>query len=202
MDLFFGHGAAWFSVPALIGTFFFLLRMIMMMTVGDSDFDSDFDADVDIDGDFDLDGDVDLEGASDSTGDFTVLSLQAMAAFTMGFGWGGLGSFVSLGWGIPISILVGLATGSGMVWLLGKLLKLVYGFQSSGTVSIKDALGTEGTVYVTIPQHREGRGNVRLVIGERQRYYIAVTDGEAIESKARVRVAEVNDDNTVTVARV
>jgi hypothetical protein len=98
-------------------------------------------------------------------------------------------------------VLFGIAAGSGMVWLLAKLLKLVYGFQSSGTVSIRDALGIEGHVYLQIPGHREGRGQVRLVIGDRQRYFNAVTDDDAIESKSHVRIIEVNDDNTVTVTR-
>ena len=89
-----------------------------------------------------------------------------------------------------------------MVWLLGKLLEGVYRLQSSGTVSINSALGVEGSVYIAIPPHRSGRGRVRLVVDDRERFYNAVTDDDAIESHARIRIMEVNDDNTVTVTRV
>ena len=39
------------------------------------------------------------------------------------------------------------------------------------------------------------------MIGDRQRYFNAVTDEDAIETKAHVRIVEVNDDNTVTVSK-
>jgi len=195
MDLLFGHGAAWFGIPAVVGTFFFLLRLGLMMVGGDGDVDADVD--VDVDADFD----ADAHDAIDSTDAFQVLSFQTVATFLMGFGWSGLGGFRGAGWSAGMSVLFGIAAGSGMVWLLAKLLKLVYGFQSSGTVSIRDSLGTEGQVYLQIPGFREGRGQVRLVIGDRQRYFNAVTDEAAIATKARVRVTAVNDDNTITVSK-
>ena len=43
---------------------------------------------------------------------------------------------------------------------------------------------------------------MRLVIGDRQRYFNAVTDEEAIDTKSRVRITAVNDDNTITVSKV
>jgi hypothetical protein len=205
MDLLFGHGAAWFGVPAVLGTFFFLLRLGLMMVGGDGDVDTDIDADIDVDVDVDVDADADFDADAhdgiDSTDAFEVLSFQTVATFLMGFGWAGLGSLKGAGWGAGASVLFGIAAGAGLVWLLAKLLKLVYGFQSSGTVSIRDALGTEGQVYLQIPGHRGGRGQVRLVIGDRQRYFNAVTDEDTIKTKSHVRIVEVNDDNTVTVSK-
>lgn len=202
MDLLFGHGAAWFGVPAVLGTVFFLIRLSLMLVGGDGDMDADSDMDLHADVDMDLHADADTHHAADSSGAFQILSFQTIATFLMGFGWAGLGGFKGAGWSAGWSVLFGVGAGSGLVWLLAKLLKLVYGFQSSGTVSIKDALGTEGQVYVTIPAARAGRGQVRLVIGDRQRYFNAVTDESAIESKTRVKIIAVNDDNSVTVTRV
>jgi len=201
MDFLFGSGAAWFGVPAILGTIFFLLRLTLMMVGGDTDADMDVDADIDLDVDADMDMDGDLHDAVDSTDAFEVLSFQTIATFLMGFGWAGLGGFKAAGWSAGWSVLFGVAVGSGLVWLLAKLLKLVYGFQSSGTVSIRDALGTEGQVYLQIPGHREGRGQVRLVVGDRQRYFNAVTDDDAIETRSQVRIIGINDDNTVTVTK-
>ena len=197
IDLFFGGLAAWFTIPAFIGSFFFLVRMALMFVGGDGDVDSDFD--VGAHGDLHADGHV--GDHTDSSSAFKVLSVQTIAAFLMGFGWGGLGGLRGAGWDITSSTVFGFLTGAGMVWLLGKLLGVVYRFQSSGTMRIDAALGVEGSVYIAIPPHREGRGRVRLVIDNRERFYNAVTDHEFIESHARVRVTEINDDNTITVMR-
>ena len=196
-DLFFGSYAAWFTVPAIIGTLFFSLRLGLMFVGGA---DTDLDADVDVDFDVDVDADIDAD-AGDSSEAFKLLSLQSIAAFTMGFGWGGLGALKGAGWSLITSGAFGVAAGAGMVWLLGKMLQAVYSFQSSGNVSIQQALEQDGMVYTSIPAHGQGRGMVRLVIGERERFYKAVTDGAALPSRERVRVVRINDDNTLTVER-
>ena len=206
-ELILGPVAIWFGVPALVGTAFFTLRTAMML-VGGVDADTGFDVDVDVDFDVDMDvdvGDVDAAGETggdpgDSTQAFQVLSIQAIAAFVMGFGWGGLGALNGLGWPLPGSIAFAVLCGSGMVWLLGKLLRFVYGLQSSGTVPMYQALETEGTVYARIPAGAAGMGRVRVVIGDRARYYKAITDGDALPRDAKIRVVEINDqENSVKV---
>lgn len=197
-DLFFAGSAFWFSVPALIGTGFFLLRTALMFVGG---VDDGIGADVDVDVDLDVDVDVDFDHG-DSSAAFRVLSIQAIAAFLMGFGWGGLTAV--RGWGLPalIGVLVGIATGSAMVWLLAKLLAWIYSMQSSGSMPIAAALLEEATVYISIPAARQGKGSVRVVVGDRQRYYHAVTDSDAIDSRSRVLVTDINEDNSVTVERL
>ena len=204
-ELIFGPVAIWFGVPALVGTAFFALRMALML-VGGADVDTGFDVDVDVD--FDVDVDVgDADAPSDTGGDpgdstqaFKALSVQAISAFVMGFGWGGLGALNGLGWRLPGSIAFAILCGSGMVWLLGKLLRFVYGLETSGTVEMYQALESEGAVYAQIPAGAVGMGQVRVVIRDRERYYNAVTDGDALPRDAKVRVVEINDDdNSVKV---
>ena len=210
-ELILGPVAIWFGVPALVGTAFFTLRMALML-VGGADTDAGFDVDVDVDFDVDVDMDVDVDAGDfdavsetggdpgDSTQAFKALSIQAIASFVMGFGWGGLGAFSGGGWPLSISIAFAILCGLGMVWLLGKLLRFVYGFQSSGTVAMNQALETEGTVYAQIPAGNEGMGRVRVVIGNRERYYKAITDGDVLPRDAKIRVVEINeDDNSVKV---
>ena len=87
------------------------------------------------------------------------------------------------------------------MWLLGKMLQAVYRLQSSGNVSIHSTIDAEGSVYVAIPENGQGKGKIRLTLGDRERFYSAVTEGEALPSTERVRVVAVNDDNSVTVVR-
>jgi len=83
-----------------------------------------------------------------------------------------------------------------MVWLLARLLRFVYGLQSSGTLPIFHALESEGTVYATVPAEENGAGEVRLIIGERERYYRATTDGPDLTRGTRVRVVAVNEQQS------
>jgi hypothetical protein len=197
LDILFGGNAALFGVTAVIGTLFFLGRTVLMLVAGDVDAHHDlgFQADVGH-----ADGGV--GDHTDSSTAFKILSIQAIAAFLMGFGWGGLG--VVRGWGLPVlaGVGVGVVTGSGMTWILGKLLTWIARMQSSGTLPMETALYEEGVVYVTIPERRLGRGVIRVVVDDRMQYYPAVTDGAALETRTPVRVTAVNDDHTLTVERV
>jgi membrane protein implicated in regulation of membrane protease activity len=189
-EFFFGGSAGLFTAAALIGTLFFLIRLGLMLTAG-----SDM-SDVDHGGDLHVDADH-----PDSTQAFKVLSIQTVSAFLMGFGWGGLGALRGAGWSITTSLTFGLAVGGGMVWLLGKLLELMTHLQSSGNIRTEQALDREGTVYASIPAVGHGRGQVRIVIDDRERFYYAVSDDDALDTSTRVRVVRVNDDNSVTVSR-
>jgi hypothetical protein len=185
LDLLFGSDALWFSVPAFAGTIFFLSRVVMMLFVGDVELHHDA-------GGFDV-----VHG--DSSEAFKVLSIQSIAAFLMGFGWTGLFVVRGLGLSPLVGVPAGVVVGTGMMWLLGRLFRLVGRLQSSGTMDISAALDEEGTVYLTVPGRRGGRGAVRIVVGDRQQYYNAVTDGDAIPTGTRVRVLEINEDHTLTV---
>lgn len=181
--------ALWFTVPALLGTAVFGLRILMML-VGGVD-DVDLGADADIDG-ADFDGD-------DSSQAFTILSVQGVSAFLGGFGWAGVGALLGMHWEMAPAAAVGVAGGVAMVWLLGLLLKAIYDLQSSGTLGPDSAVGFTGEVYATIPEGGRGRGQVRVVVRERQRIYNAITEGETLPTNTRVRILAVNDDNTLMV---
>lgn len=183
-DLMFGPVTIWFGVPALVGTAFFSLRMLMMFVGGDGEIDA---------GDVEVASDA---GDGDSSDTFKVLSIQSIASFLMGFGWGGLGALRGAGWPLPLSIAFGMVAGAGMVWLLARLLRFVYGLQSSGTLPLFHALESEGTVYATVPGEEGGAGEVRLVIGERERYYRATTEGPELARGTRVRVVAVNEQQS------
>lgn len=192
-DLFSGD-TLFFSVPAIAGTVFFTLRLILSFTgIGD------------------LDGhDADMTGIDAAGGDahhsselFKFLSIQSIAAFLMGFGWGGLGALRGAGWDFGLSLLSAVAGGVIMVWLLTWLLKLVADLQSSGTVSIQSAIDATGEVYVTVPPRGKGTGQVRVVLSDRQRTYNAVAENEdSLPTNTRVRVTSVNEDNTLTVTKL
>lgn len=194
LDELFSGNLLFFSVPAVAGTVFFVIRLVMMF------------AGLGVDGDVDIDVDHGgLDAGADphhSTEIFKILSIQSIAAFLMGFGWGGLGGLKGAGWEFGTSLGAALLGGIIMVWLLTWLLKLVHDLQTSGTVSIQSAIGAEGDVYVTVPQRGNGMGQVRVIVSDRQRIYNAVSEADPLPTNTRVRVTRVNEDNTLTVSPV
>jgi hypothetical protein len=189
-DSLFAQSALLFTIPALVGTVVFLLKL-GLMTIGGTDIDFDTDVDLDL-------GDVD----TDSTDAFTLLSIQSIAAFLMGFGWGGLCGLLGLDWPLSWSLLLGLGVGVGIVWLLMLMLKGIYDLQNSGNIDIRQTIGSEGTVYVNVPARDAGRGRVRVIVSKRARIYDAVSEGDEIQSSTRVKVTGVNDDNSLNVRPV
>lgn len=192
IDLLFGPIAVWFTIPAIVGTAFFLGRMVLMAVGGLDGLDALDAADA-------LDGDVGFDDSGDA---FEVLSLQTIAAFMMGFGWGGLAAFRGSGLPLPIAVTVGLVVGIAMVWILARVLRFVMGLQSSGTLPLYHALEATGTVYAEIPGEGQGTGEVRIVIGDRERFFFATTRGESLPRDTVVRVVEVDAEaNRVEVVR-
>src|SRR5205814_2337653 len=135
-DLLFGQHAAWYTIPAIIGTAFFALRCVLLM-VG-AGHHIDFHADVHA---ADVHGDA---GDSDSTHSFQILSIQSIAAFIMGFGWAGLAGLKGTHWSPFMVNLVAVLCGAGMVWLLALMLRAMREMETSGTIRTAATVGREG----------------------------------------------------------
>ncbi len=202
-DLFFGQYTALFSIPAIVGTVFFLLRMGMLLLGGDDALDGGDAGDMGDMGDLDVDVSPEAEPLDDGGTDhaFKIISIQSIGAFLMGAGWAGLGAYRGSGMSLEASLAIAVLGGVVMIWLFLWLMKGVYDLQSSGNVSIRQTIGLEAEVYVRVPGQRAGSGRVRVVMDDRMRMYTAVTDGDTLERGTKIRINTLNADNTVTVAR-
>ncbi|MDZ4831877.1 MAG: NfeD family protein [Phycisphaerae bacterium] len=196
-QLFFGDGAGWFTAPALIGTLGYVIRMLLTTLLGG-----------DGHGGMGGDGGGHDGGAGHHDGDgvgghwgATMLSVQGVLTFAMGFGWGGLGAYRGAGWSAVASIFVAVACGIAFLALLVTLLRATNRLQSSGNLNLNQFVGTTAEAYTSIPSAGSGRGQISAVVGDRQRYIYAVAEGEEIPARARLQVVRANGDNTVTVRR-
>ncbi|HZW09184.1 MAG TPA: hypothetical protein VFF69_04705 [Phycisphaerales bacterium] len=182
-----GGYAAWFTVPAVVGTLYFLVQLFLMNAGGDLDLD------------FDADG---LHG-HDATGEIRVLSMQTISAFLMGGGWTGLAAYRLLDMDFGPSSLISVAGGAAAGWLMISMSKLVLKLQSSGNIELTDAAGLVGEVYVQVPGCGRGKGRVKLVVRDRLREFDAVQEGDVpLPSGTRVRVEQADvAANTLRVDR-
>ncbi|MBI1304212.1 MAG: hypothetical protein GC172_10550 [Phycisphaera sp.] len=185
-ELFFTGPAPWFTVPALVGTGGYLVRLLF--------------------GGGDDDGAADAADAADAgaMGDVTAtaLSVQGLLAFLMGFGWGGLACLRALEWSGPASVGGGVGTGLIFIAMTVLVFRAARGLQSSGNISLSRLVGAEAEVYTAIPAAGKGLGRVRTVVDERERFVSATTAGEAIAARTRVTIEKVNGDNSVLVRAV
>jgi len=168
-----------FWVIAIIASAFLGIQILMLMFGADMDFASDTDID-----------------ATDGGG---FLSIRSLTAFFGGFGWAGLAGRQA-GWGGVPSILVGLAVGGGMFMIVGFLFLQARKLTSRGNVDYSTAVGSVGTVYLSIPPNRSSGGKVELTASGRVSIVSAITDSEAgIDSRTRVEITAMVDPTTVLV---
>ena len=109
------------------------------------------------------DGDFEVEGTD---GDLGVLSVRTICAFFVGFGWGGIMALNQYGDNIFIATVAGFITGSIFLFAVLWTMRGLYSLRADGTIDIRNAVGSIGSVYLPIPPHREGTGQIQRVTAD------------------------------------
>jgi hypothetical protein len=183
-----------FVVCAAFGGALFVVRLILMfMGAADSEAPDGMDVDgMDAADGFDADG----GDISDTDISFKLLSLQGITAFFMMFGLVGWAVIRQGDYPPLVPIASGTAGGLITVWIMKKVFQCATSLQSSGTMNLNNAVGQEGTVYLTI---RPGQiGKVQVNVQNRLSVLNAITEGtEEIKTGADVRVVKIKADKLV-----
>lgn len=185
-----------FAGCAVFGTALFIMRMILMFVghTGDSDVDGhDIAHDIGHDmtaGDADAGHDFSGHDVSETDVSFRLLSLQGITAFFMMFGLVGWGVLRSGDHHPLVPIECGAAAGLLTVWVMKKIFQYAGMLQSSGTLNLQNAVGQDGTVYLTIKAGQPGK--VQVTVQQRLSVLEAVAeDGQEIKTGRPVRVVKV-----------
>ena len=97
-----------------------------------------------------------------------------------------------------MTAVVGILVGLFAMWLIARGFALMRSLQSTGTMRISDAMGEEGTVYLTIPA--EGIGKIQITISGRLMVMDAVSqDKVELKTGARVCVSEMTSGGMLAV---
>jgi len=168
---------------AIIGGLLFLLRAVAFLFGGggiDGDFDGDFDA-----------------SHGDTDASFNLLSLQSLSAFFLMFGLVGL-ALESADFGTIWTALGGVIAGVFTVWVISLIFSAMKGLQSDGTLRKKNAIGKDGTVYLSIPA--KGIGKVRVSVQGSLKIIDAISANNVeIKTGEIVKVVDVAGDQTLVV---
>lgn len=162
-------------------------------------FDGEMDVDIDGDGiDDAIDTNVEDIDGIDSLHIFT---MRGIIAFFVIFGWVGV-VMQSSGINLPLTLIVSTVCGFAMMLLIAYLFKSVMKLKSNGATDNRNALGSAGKVYLTIPPSRSGEGKVNIML---QGAYVernAVTDEtEAIPTGCEIIVIGTSGQTSLVVKR-
>jgi len=134
-----------------------------------------------------------------STWFFGVITLRSVTAFVAFFGLGGrtalafnLGGFIAFIWALGLGVVAMVA--------VALMMRMLHELKSDGNIHIESALGTTGTVYLTVPGRRSGAGKVEVSVQGRSMTYPAITNGEELKTGTRVKVSGISDPNTLEIA--
>jgi len=192
-----------FLICAVIGSTLFLIRTVLFFVGGDadSDIDGDFDADIDIDGDIDFDGDVSDMGHLDSAASFHIFSLHGITGFFMMFGLVGLAMSLQSKFSPLVAVGGGLIAGVFTMWLVAKIFMSMKKLQSDGTLNLRNAIGKDGTVYLTISA--DGIGKVRVIVQGSLKIFNAVSAKKVeIKTGENIKVIKIISGNVFVVEKV
>ena len=170
-----------FLLCALLGGTILILRLILSVAG--------------IDG---HDGDVDLTHASSEHG-FQILTIQGISSFFAMFGVVGYTLYRNASLGTIVALLGAVVAGVAAVWIIQRIFMGMLRLQSSGTVALDQAVGSEGSVYLTVS--KDG-GRVQINFANRLREFEAVSaDGGTIPTGTAIRVQGVSA-NTLVVSPI
>ncbi len=97
--------------------------------------------------------------------------------------------------------LIASVCGVAVLFGVAYLLQGLYNFANDGTVHDYDAIGCTGTVYLSIPARRKGKGKITVVVQDRTMEYDALTEGESLATGTPIRVVDAPALNVLEVVR-
>ena len=177
----------------LSASLIFIIQTVMTFLGADSggDFDTDFDTSVDMDPTL-----SNIEGGSN------LYTFRNFVNFCLGFGWSAILLRNSIS-STAVLIIVSVLVGAGLVTLVMYMFKWLSSMQQNGNINVfKSAVGSQGKVYLTIPEARTGEGKVQILIQGAVREYNAQTDGDAIKTGTPIKVTEVINESTLLVEEI
>lgn len=154
-----------------------------------------------IGGDIGDSGDVDATIDSDTGVGFQFFTIKGMIGFFTLFSWSGI-ACISSGLGIFPTIVISFISGLSMMFLLALLFFLMSKLVESGTLSLKNAVGRIGEVYLPVQAGRANIGQVQINVQGSVRTLQAMTDdAEDLPVGAVIQVQTIISDQILLVTK-
>jgi hypothetical protein len=132
---------------------------------------------------------------------FQLFTFRNLINFLLGFSWTGIsfyGTLENKTLVVALSIMIGSAFVGGFFFLMNQIQKLA----EDNSFKIDNALNQVGSVYLTIPERKSGKGKVQVSVKGAFHELDAITEKDKIESSAMVRIVKIESNNLVVVERI
>lgn len=132
---------------------------------------------------------------------FQLFSFRNLIHFLLGFSWTGISFYNTIGNTtvlILVSIGIGAAFVAGFFFIIAQIQKLA----ENNSFRIENTLHQIGTVYLTIPEKKSGKGKVQVSVRGSFHELDAITEKEKIESSAMVKIIKIESTNLVVVEKI
>ncbi|MBL4752492.1 MAG: hypothetical protein JKY52_02670 [Flavobacteriales bacterium] len=171
---------------ALPSSLFFLVILVTTFIAGD------------IDGEV---GDVDADIAGDDGIGFQFFTLKNLVGFFTIFAWSGIAS-IDVGNGTLVTVIISSFCGMAMMVVMAGIFHFMGKLSDDGTLSLRNAIGGVGEVYLTIQPKRGGSGKVQINVQGTLRTLQAMTDDDVeLKSGSVVRVVAILNNHFLLVTK-
>jgi hypothetical protein len=131
---------------------------------------------------------------------FSKLTFRTLSAAFAFFGLAGL-ACIRLEVAPPIlGLAIAVAAGALAIVVVGWLMQMLSRLNVDGTLRIERAIGSRGTVYLSVPGAKSGVGKVHVSLLNRTVEYKAITSQEQLPTGAKIIVVSVVSADTVEIA--
>lgn len=126
-----------------------------------------------------------------STWLFGMLSFKTITAALAFFGFAGCAA-QSAGMSTTAQLVIATLAGLAALYGVHSIMQVLFKLSQDNTIRLQNAVGKEGTVYLTIPAHRKNTGKVQFKLQNRLVDYPALTEhNEPLKTGAKVRIIAV-----------
>jgi hypothetical protein len=112
-------------------------------------------------GDIEADLEVDTEIETDHGAGVQFFTIKNLIAFFTIFGWTGI-ACLDAGVSKGLTVFIALIAGLVMMAIMATIFYYANKLTESGSLNLKNALGAEGEVYLTIPANKGGYGKIQI----------------------------------------
>lgn len=144
------------------------------------------------------DFDGDLNGADTP---FQLFSLRNLINFLLGFSWTGISFYNSIA-SVGLLIGISLVAGSLFIYLFFLIIKQVQKLAEDNSFNINNTLNKTAEVYLTIPEHKSGKGKIIISINGSFHELDAMTEQTSIPSGSVVKVVRLESNSIPIVETI
>ena len=181
--------ALWYT--AIFCSVVFVVQSLMILLGGDTDTETEMETDF---------NSTDVDHAQDDTGkSFGWFSFKNLINFFLIFAWVGI-SCLNSSLSTALTLFISTIAGLGFVVLMIFVFKVIKSLSQDNTPKLSSLVGTDGVVYLFIPDN--GKGKINIVFGGGIKTLDAMSESGDIKTGSLVKVTKITGDSIIVVKQI